>query len=74
MGRKKKKRKKRLPISRNKKIVSCKMEVEFYPEKFHTYAYVDLIVRLFSPLDLVFDFAICAEQACFLFIPYPELH
>jgi len=29
---------------------------------------------LFSPLDLVFDFAKYTVQVCFFFIPYPELY
>ena len=29
---------------------------------------------MFSPLDPVFDFAKYVVQACYLFIPYPELH
>ena len=29
---------------------------------------------MFSPLDLVFDFAKYVVQACYLFILYPEFH
>jgi hypothetical protein len=32
-----------------------------------------ILYDLFSPLDPVFDFAIYAEQACFLLLPYFEL-
>ena len=74
MGRRERKKKKKDSPYLKIKIESCRKGCEFYPEKFHTHAHLDLIVWLVFSIGSGFWLYNICETYMLLFIPCPEFH